>query len=225
MSESNLEQRQYIIDEYVNNIVRSIKDFLNCGDELKYLFYFIPSESWSTILEYLSLLLEFFKSFKTQFLEVTGTINVISNYGGSSDTHMHIYDNKKYIDIQHDKVDNIGVFDIKSSMEVGFEWKDKINIKDNISDIVPEYDNKPYDVNGSKSTDRKYYFNIPSNSRINDQNQSFDFEGNSPIEEESNEYTVYDEFNGGTSEYINIEDDIDNATSTIRSFYADYCNN
>ena len=73
MEEKNVNIRQYNMSNYIDDIISSIYAYLNT-DGLDYIFYFIPSVSWGVVLKYISMVINFFKSYKTHILDVGGTI-------------------------------------------------------------------------------------------------------------------------------------------------------
>ena len=73
MAEENLTTRQYNMATYIDTIIASIEGYL-ATDGLDYIFYFVPTVSWGIVLKYVSLVLNFFKSYKTHILDVGGTL-------------------------------------------------------------------------------------------------------------------------------------------------------
>lgn len=73
MSEENITTRQYNIATNIDTIIASIENYL-ATDGLDYIFYFVPTVSWGIVLKYVSLVLNFFKSYKTHILDVGGTL-------------------------------------------------------------------------------------------------------------------------------------------------------
>jgi hypothetical protein len=73
MAEENITTRQYNMATYIDTIIASIEGYL-ATDGLDYIFYFVPTVSWGIVLKYVSLVLNFFKSYKTHILDVGGTL-------------------------------------------------------------------------------------------------------------------------------------------------------
>ncbi len=73
MAEENITTRQYNMATYIDTIIASIESYL-ATDGLDYIFYFVPTVSWGIVLKYVSLVLNFFKSYKTHILDVGGTL-------------------------------------------------------------------------------------------------------------------------------------------------------
>lgn len=151
MDEEELDTRQYYISEYVDSIISVLEKYLNSGDMLKHIFIFLPSVNWNTLLEYLALLVNFFKSYKAQFLEIGATLM----FNHTLDNKIYMMDDIKYKDIQLEKTDNINILDSVEN-EVQLEPIDYSDIADK-AQIIPEYEKCYYDFNGGPSRSRLYY--------------------------------------------------------------------
>ena len=68
MSESNMETRRDNIRNIMNDIVNTLEYYLN-GEGLEYIFAFTTIASFSAIVRYIYLLINFFKSYKVYFLD------------------------------------------------------------------------------------------------------------------------------------------------------------
>lgn len=68
MNESNIESRQEVIRKVMNDIIDTLEYYLS-GDGLEYLFSFTAVESFEAVVEYLNLMIGFFKSYKVYFLD------------------------------------------------------------------------------------------------------------------------------------------------------------
>ena len=79
MSEADNDTRMYNIGEFVDKITNAIDLWLET-DSLQYIYYFMPSKSWNMILEWLALLINFFKSYKTYMTEISAQIKMDDKY-------------------------------------------------------------------------------------------------------------------------------------------------
>ena len=70
--EPDEEVRKDIIRELLNEIVDTLSYYL-AGADLDYIFNFVPTHSFDAIIHYISLMIEFFKSWKVYFLDPTVT--------------------------------------------------------------------------------------------------------------------------------------------------------
>lgn len=68
MKESDIDIRKDNIRNILNEIVDTLEYYIGT-DELKYVFSFVPTNSPDAIVEYISLMINFFKSWKTYFLD------------------------------------------------------------------------------------------------------------------------------------------------------------
>lgn len=73
MGESNLESKQDIIRNIMNDIVDTLDYYLS-GDGLNYLYSFVSIESFGAKVKYIYLMMQFFKSYKVYFLDPYYTI-------------------------------------------------------------------------------------------------------------------------------------------------------
>lgn len=157
MMEEELETRQYYMSEYVDSIISTLEKYLNCQDMLKYIFIFLPSVNWNTLLEYLALLVNFFKSYKAQFMEIGATLM----FNHSLDNKIYMMDDIKYKDVQLEKTDTVNFMD-RLECGVLLEPTDYADISDKIQ-IYPEYEACYYDFNGGQSKSRLYYEDVEGN--------------------------------------------------------------
>ena len=68
MQETNIESRQDTIRSVMNDIITTLEYYLN-GEGLDFLFSFTSNESFSSIIYYIYLMINFFKSYKVYFLD------------------------------------------------------------------------------------------------------------------------------------------------------------
>ena len=204
-------------------------------------------------MEYLSLLINFFKSYKVQFLDIGGTLIFNNEMDDSSRPN----DRLTGIDIELSKGDTYNTLDEISSLEVELEEEDSFYTEDSI-EIQNEYDNIFFDLNGDKSTEKLSYiildgskytvdgFKAPEDDYridVEDIEEELIFDGGSSdclcddsffdldgvdavyVEEEDNSYEEVDDWDGGSSSFNITEYVMDNGTAVEQKFYADYCPN
>ena len=68
MQETNIESRQDIIRSVMNDVIGTLEYYLN-GEGMDFLFSFTSNESFSSIIYYIYLMINFFKSYKVYFLD------------------------------------------------------------------------------------------------------------------------------------------------------------
>lgn len=245
MKEDDENIRRSITSTYVDQIIDSINLYTN--NDLQYLFYSISTSAWNSTMQYLSLLINFFKSYKTQFLNIGGTLVFSDEVEDSS----RPTDKLAAIDNELLKGDTCNTYDI-ISLEIEDKYKDKSDIRD---EVIFEYDYGDiyYDLNGDKSSTKLSYiilngnieyiddFKAPEDDyRIDEDNIEFDG-GNcfdtyyddsffdldatdaSYIEEYDYSYEEEYDWDGGNSSFHITEDIMDNGSSKEQIFYADYC--
>lgn len=75
MYESNIDSRRDQIRKILNDVVETLEYYLS-DDGLNYLFSFTPIESFYSIVYYIWLMINFFKSYKVQFLDPFATFMI-----------------------------------------------------------------------------------------------------------------------------------------------------
>lgn len=119
MQETNIESRQDTIRSVMNDVITTLEYYLS-GDGMEYLFGFTSNESFSAIVYYIYLMINFFKSYKVYFLDPYVTFS-------SSDKNEN---NAKAIDriaewkYEYTKWDRAFVSDIISGINVQLNMKD-----------------------------------------------------------------------------------------------------
>ena len=68
MQETNIESRQDTIRSVMNDVIGTLEYYLN-GEGMNFLFSFTSNESFSSIIYYIYLMINFFKSYKVYFLD------------------------------------------------------------------------------------------------------------------------------------------------------------
>jgi hypothetical protein len=153
MSEDNVTTRQYNMATYIDNIISSLEAYINT-DGLDYIFYFVPTVSWGVTLKYLSLVLNFFKSYKTHILDVSGTLkfdNRTDNTMTQSDKIAYL---GKYIN-KGESANITDVYEINASMVK--EDKDMLDRNEDRIFIHNSYDTI-VDLNGGDY--RQSYYSL-----------------------------------------------------------------
>ena len=106
ISETNVDTRQYNMSTYIDQIIESINQYLST-DMLDYVFYFVPTLNWSVVLKYISLIVNFFKSYKTSIIDIASTM-VFDN---EEENALICGDNIAYHTTIYDKGDWSGIYD------------------------------------------------------------------------------------------------------------------
>ena len=192
LSESDLTTRQYNIGEYVDKIVDSMNEYLST-DMLKYIFTFVPSQSWAKELYWMSLLVNFFKTYKAYMMDIFATINLDDEFDNSARPK----DNIEYSAYLLEKGDKASTaYDQFTGEEIAGTKVDSLNVNDRLITLY-DYRNKYLDMNGANSKDREYYLFV-------DGNPVPEIDGNS---EYHFNVDVYDDWDGGTSDGLYREED------------------
>ena len=143
-SETDIEVQKDVIRNVLNDIVTNLEYFIGNQQNLEFLFSFVPTSSPEAIIQYISLVINFFKSWKVYFLDPTSsyTISVDAN-----DNRSCFYDNineLKYIywkddhNSTRDSVESTARLFIKEERQAYF--KEIIDIYGYFS-IDPDFDN------------------------------------------------------------------------------------
>lgn len=162
MSEANVDTRQYNMSTYIDQVVESINAYLST-DLLEYVFYFIPTISWGIVLKYISLIVNFFKSYKTEILDIGSTMI----FDNEEENAMINYDHIAYKTIQLNKGDYTNIYD-ESEFDVQME-KDDTAPRERFEDriyIQETYGKEWVDLNGG-NVDQDYWFDIDANDNGN----------------------------------------------------------
>lgn len=215
MSEKDDSTRMYNIGEVVDQISDSIDMYLET-DALKYIYYFLPSKSWGSLLKWLSTLINFFKSYKTYMMEVSAHIIADDKYemraqGGSD----HIVF-KRYT---YYKGDTNSVRD-EYEMQISCEMEDS-DIVDYRSDdkVFIDYTSQGViDLNGGTPSTSHFSLDLDGSASLIPVNESYiddramDIDGGNHLE-----WLREMEYNGG--KYIDITDpmgfDLNGGTPTV----------
>lgn len=154
VDESDIGTRQYNMSNFIDGIIESIESYLNT-DLLEYLFYFVPSASWSVILKYVTLLVNFFKSYKVQLFDLSATLILDNKY----DNYFIVKESMPYKDIQYEKDDTIDVLEMVEQTDISMEKDDNMNILDHAV-IEPYYGVEIFDLDGGPVPDRLFYIDV-----------------------------------------------------------------
>ena len=107
ISETSLSTKQYNMAGIIDQIIESINAYLST-DVLDYVFYFVPTISWGVVLKYISLMVNFFKSYKTQILDIGSTMI----FDNDEENAMVQKDHLMYKMLHLTKGDWSGIYDI-----------------------------------------------------------------------------------------------------------------
>ena len=158
ISETNIETKQYNMSTYLDQVIESIQQYLS-SDGLEYIFYFVPTVSLGVTLRYVSMLLNFFKSYKAYILDVSSTMR----FESTVDNIMTQKDGIGYMGHFYDKDDPLLLYDY-GEINMSFEKNDSA-IKDNQEDrlfMKEEFLRRWVDLNGGY-VDQNYWFDIDAN--------------------------------------------------------------
>lgn len=112
------------IRDALNDIVATLQYYLK-GDNLKYIFDFVPTANMNSIIHYISLEIDFFKSWKVYFLDPTITYDM-RNVCKDPDNRM-MADGDMLTEIQYQK-----------------NWYDSISPADNVTYTLTRFFQDPY---------------------------------------------------------------------------------
>ena len=158
MSETNVDTRQYNMASYIDQVIESINLYLST-DLLDYVFYFVPTVSWGVVLKYVSLMVNFFKSYKTQIVDVGSTL-VFDN---EEENSMVQKDSLAFKMLEITKGDWSGIYDIADlNMEIVKEDDDTCPM-DRFEDrvfIKESYGKQWVDLNGGDADLDYWSFDI-----------------------------------------------------------------
>lgn len=126
MSETNIESRQDMIRSVMNDIITTLEYYFN-RDDLDFLFGFTANESFQSIVYYIYLMLNFFKSYKVYFLD---PYVVFNTSGDKVENSAKVVDRVKEWRYKYNKWDKAFVSDAISGINLQLyeEEKDPINV-------------------------------------------------------------------------------------------------
>ena len=154
ISETSLATKQYNMAGIIDQIIESINAYLST-DLLEYVFYFVPTISFGVVLKYISLMVNFFKSYKTQLLDIGSTMI----FDNDEENAMVQKDNLMYRMLHLSKGDWSGIYDICDfRMSIVKEDEDQ-SPKDRFEDrvfIKETYGKEWFDANGG-DVDQDYW--------------------------------------------------------------------
>ena len=114
ISESNINTRKDNIRSLMNDIITTLEYYLS-GDNIEYIYSVFSITSFSSLLYYIYLMINFFKSWKVYFLDPAVTMNAndrlentANNYGNGIDSIAEIKSNYWYEDKEF-KRDGVGI--------------------------------------------------------------------------------------------------------------------
>ena len=250
MDEDNDDVRKSTISTYIDQVIDSIDLYIN--NDLEYLYYSVATTSWNSTMQYLSLLLNFFKSYKVQFLDIGGTLVFNDEIQNSSRPN----DKIGAIDIELLRGDTYTVSDNISSLEVETTYEDRSTFRDEVK-FEYDYGDTCYDLNGDTSSTKLSYIVLNGNIEdmddfraseddyridVEDIEEEFEFDGGSCfdgslndaffdldavdasyIEDYDDSYEEEYEWDGGEAYFHPTEYNMDNGPAAQQRFYADYC--
>lgn len=164
MSENNLATRQYNMSTYIDQIIESIQAYLST-DMLEYIFYFVPTVSWGIVLKYVSLMVNFFKSYKTHVLDVGSTMI----FDNEEENAMTQFDHAAFKTLMYEKGDRVGIYDVPE-FDITMD-KDDIAIRDRYLDriyIKETYGKEWVDANGGTVDQNYWSLDVDANDNTHD---------------------------------------------------------
>ena len=105
--EPDLEVQKDGIRNVMNEIVSTLEYFIGNQTNLQYIFSFVPTSSSEAILQYLTLIINFFKSWKVYFLDPTSTYRIKDKY----DEQIKFYESVSELKYEYWKDDQISARD------------------------------------------------------------------------------------------------------------------
>ena len=158
VSESNIETRQDLIRSVMNDVIDTLEYYLRY-DSLKYIFSFTTIQSFSAIVYYIYLMVNFFKSYKVHFVDPYFTIKIdddlLENYSPT--------DSINGIRITYNPKDDKQFVSDEYAINVDIEVGPDIAYTDNAKEIVEvfgHFEKDPYDdmdYDGESATDKSDY--------------------------------------------------------------------
>ena len=130
ISESNTDSRYTLISNVMNDIITTLEYYIK-SDKLEYIYSFTSIESFSSIIYYMYLMLNFFKSYKVYFLDpyVTYTYSENKAYNGSK---------------AHDKVNEYTICNDRNDRAYASDLHIALNIEKTATDEYYYDENKSY---------------------------------------------------------------------------------
>ena len=119
MQETNIESRQDTIRSVMNDVITTLEYYLS-AEGMEYLFAFTSNESFSSIIYYIYLMINFFKSYKVYFLDPYVTFSA----SDKNENNAKVIDRISEWKYEYSKWDRAFVSDVISGMNV------QLNIKD-----------------------------------------------------------------------------------------------
>ena len=161
ISENNADTKKNNIRAIMNDIIATLEYYIS-GDNYKFIYSAFSIASFSNLIRYLYLMINFFKSWKVYFLDPAVTINTDdklengNNYGSGIDSIAEIKLNYWHEDKEF-KRDTIG-------LNLDLEYKDYFNhqVKE-VLDVYGRFDPDPlddYDYDGKYPTEQSNYRDI-----------------------------------------------------------------
>ena len=135
LEESNIDARKDLIRSIMNDVITAL-EYIMQGYNFKYLFNFTSTESFSSIIKYVYLMINFFKSYKVYFLDPYIT-----------------YESSNKLENRVDTIDNI------EEWRIGLYRSDKSFSVDKITSIEKDLYKKDYiDTESKEITDIYQYY-------------------------------------------------------------------
>lgn len=137
----NLETRQDFIRLVMNDVIDTLEYYIK-GDGLQYVFGFTSIESFSAIVYYLWLMVNFFKSYKVQLLDPYATFHA-DNKTMQYDSPSDVITAKKLDYIKNDKQFTSDYYGLEEEVA----YKDEVfsDVEIDVVDIYGHFEPDPYD--------------------------------------------------------------------------------
>lgn len=156
MSETNVETRQDNIRNIMNDVINTLEYYLSY-DGLDYIFSFATVSSFNSLVNYIYLMINFFKSYKVHFLDPYITFVVDNRLENSAEAHDSITE-RKLTYFKEDKAFSSDIMDHKVTLEL--EDRSESSIATETLDIYGHFEGDPkddYDYDGMyASSDQTY---------------------------------------------------------------------
>ena len=139
VSESDTETMKDGIRTILNDIVTNLEYFIGNQDNLEFIFSFVPTSSNEAIIQYISLIINFFKSWKVYFLDPASTYNINEKYGD----RVQFFENIKEVKTKYWKDDRVSMRDVFVPFVVQYLIDTDASFYKEVIDIYAHYDNDP----------------------------------------------------------------------------------
>lgn len=158
VSESNIETRQDLIRSVMNDVVDTLEYYLKY-DSLKYIFSFTTIQSFSAIVYYIYLMVNFFKSYKVHFVDPYYTLKIDDDLFENCSPVDSINGLRITYNPKNDKQFTSDEYAMNVDIEIGPDIAYTDNAKE-ILELFGHFEKDPYDdmdYDGESATDKNDY--------------------------------------------------------------------